>query len=88
MGKVPLHVLKDFEHQARLNLCTVNFAATFTKMASVCNSTMEKYRDSIKSTVIRIKSPIQKGTNPEKATKRGYETTCDYLDVLNKRIHI
>ena len=28
MGKVPLHVVKDFEHQARQNLCTVNFAAT------------------------------------------------------------
>ena len=27
-SKVPLHVVKDFEHQARQNLCTVNFAAT------------------------------------------------------------
>ena len=88
MGKVPQHVVKAFEHQARQNLCTVNFAATFTKKASVCNSTMEKCQDSIKSTVKRIKSQIQKGANPDKAAKRGHETTCDYLDVLNKRILI
>ena len=87
MGKVPIHVVKDFEHQARQNLCTVNFVATFTKTASVCNSTMEKCQDSITST-IRIKSQSQKGANPEKAARHGYETTCDYLDILNKRILI
>ena len=37
MGEVPLQVIKEFEHQARQNLCTVNFAATFTKTASVCS---------------------------------------------------
>ena len=32
-----------------------------------------------------VKSQIQKGANPEKAARQGYEKTCDYLDILNKR---
>ena len=47
---------------------------------------MEKCQDSIKSTAQKVKSQIQKGANPEKVSRRGYETTYDYLDVLNKRI--
>ena len=31
MGKVPLPVLKELEHQARQNLCTINFTAAFVK---------------------------------------------------------
>ena len=34
------------------------------------------------------KNQIQKGTNPEKAARNDYEKTCDYLDILNKRILI
>ena len=49
---------------------------------------MEKCQDSIKSTAQKVKSQIQKGANPEKAARHSYETTCDYLDVLNKRILI
>ena len=49
---------------------------------------MEKCQDSIKATVKRIKSQIQKGANPEKAARHGYKKTCDYLDILNKRIPI
>ena len=88
MGKVPLQIVKEFEHQARQNLCTVNFVATFAKTASVCNSIMEKCQDSIESTGKRVKSQIQKGADPEKAARHGYEATCDYLDILNKRILI
>ena len=88
MGKVPLQVVKVFEHQARQKLCTDNFVTTFPRTASVCNSTMEKCQNSIKSTVRRVKSQIQKGANPEKAATHGYETTSDYLDILNKRILI
>ena len=88
MGKVPLQVVKDFEHQTRQNLCTVNFAATFDKTASICNSTTEKCQDSIKSTAKKVKSQIQKGANPERAARQGYEASCDYFDVLNKRILI
>ena len=65
MGKVPLLVVKEFEHQARQNLCTLNFSDAFTKTESECNTTMEKCQDSIKATVKRIKSQIQKGANPE-----------------------
>ena len=88
MGKVPLQVLKELKQQARQNLCTINFVATFAKTASVCNSTMEKCQDSLKATFKRLKSQIQKGANPEKAARRGYENTCDYFDTLNKRILI
>ena len=45
MGKVPLQVLKELELQVRQNLCTINFAATFAKTASVSNSTMEKCQE-------------------------------------------
>ena len=38
MGKVPLPVLKELEHQARQNLSTINFMAAFAKTSS-CNST-------------------------------------------------
>ena len=88
MSKVPLPVVKEFEYQARQNLCSLNFSAAFTKTASECNLTMEKCQDSIKATVKRIKSQIQKGANPEKAARHGYEKTCDYLDILNKGILI
>ena len=77
MGKVPL--------QARQNLCTFNFAATFAETASVCNSTMEKCQDSIKSTAKNVKRQIQKGANPEKASRHSYDATCDYPYVLSKK---
>ena len=32
MGKVPLQVLKELEHQARQNLFTINFTATFLRL--------------------------------------------------------
>ena len=34
MGKTPLTVLKEFEHQARQNLCTLIFSAAFTTAVS------------------------------------------------------
>ena len=49
---------------------------------------MENCRDSIKATAKQVKTQIQNGTNPEKAVETGYEKTCDYLYILNKRIHI
>ena len=66
MDKVPLQVLKEQEHQARQNLCTIIFAATFANTASVCNSTMEKCQDSLKSTFKKVYSKIQKGANLKK----------------------
>ena len=67
MGNVPLQVLKELEHQARQNLCTINFASTFASTASLCNSIMEKCQNSLKSTFMKVKSQIQKGANPGKA---------------------
>ena len=79
MDKSPLQVLKELEHQARQNLCTSNFAATFAKTASVFNSTMEKCQDSLKSTFKKVKSQIQKGANPEKAARLAMKTPVTTL---------
>ena len=88
MGKVPLPDLKQLEHQARQNLSTVNYTAAFAKAASSCNTTMEKYQHSLKSTFKMVKNQIQKGANPEKAARHDYDNTCDYFEVLNKTILI
>ena len=88
MGKVPLQVLKEFEHQARQNLSTINFTATFAKTASACNTTLKKCQHSLKATFKKVKSQIQKGANPERTARHGYDDACEYLDVMNKRILI
>ena len=88
MGRVPLQVLKELEHQARQNLSAINFTATFSKTASTCNTTLEKCLHSLKAMFKRVRSQIQKGANPEKAARRGYEHACDYFEILNKRILI
>ena len=38
MGKVPLTVLKELEHQARQNISTINFTAAFAKTSSSIHS--------------------------------------------------
>ena len=88
VGKGPLQVVEEFEHQARQSSCTLNVSATFSKTPSDCNTSMEKCQDSIKATVKRIKNQIQQGANPGKASRHDNEKTCDYLDILNKRIII
>ena len=88
MGKVPLPILKDLEHEARQNISTLNFATTFAKTSSSCNSTLEKCQHSLKSTFKKVKSQIKKGADPEKAAKRGFEEACEYLDPWNKTILI
>ena len=88
MGKVPLQVLKELEQQARQNLSTINSTATYAKTASSCNTVMEKCQHSIKATFKRVKSQIQKGTDPERAVRHGYENACDYFEIMNKRILI
>ena len=88
MGKVPLPILKELEHQARQNISTLNFTAAFAKTSSSCNASLEKCQHSIKSTVKKIKSQIQKGANPEKAAKRGYEEVAEYMDFWNKTVLI
>ena len=85
MGKVPLPILKELEHQARQNISTLNFSTTFAKTSS-CNSTLEKCQHSLKSTFKKVKSQIRKGADTEKVAKRGYEEACDYLDIWNKTL--
>ena len=81
MGKVPLLILKELEHQARQNISTLNVTAAFAKTSSSCNATLEKCQYCLKSTCKTVKCQIQKGANPEKSTKRGYEQACEYLDI-------
>ena len=88
MGKVPLPILKELEHQVRRNISTLNFTAAFAKTSSCCNATLEKCQHMLKSTFKSVKSQIQKGANPEKAAKHGYEQACEYLDLWNKTVHI
>ena len=88
VGKVPLQVLKELEYQARQNLSTINFTATFTRTASSCNTIMEKCQHIIKATFKRVKSQFQKGADPERAVRRGYDNACDYFEIMNKRILI
>ena len=76
------------EHQVGQNISTLNFTAAFAKTSSSCNATLEKCQHSLKSTFKRVKSQIQKGANPEKAAKRGYEQACEYLDLWNKTVLI
>ena len=56
MGKVPLPILKELEHQARQNISTLNFATTFAKTSSSCNVTLEKCQHSLKATFKKVKS--------------------------------
>ena len=77
MGKVPLPILKELEHQARQNISKLNFATTFAKTSSY-NATLEKCQYSLKSSFKKVK--IRKGADPEKAAKCGYKEACEYLD--------
>ena len=88
MGKVPLPILKELEHQARQNISTLDFTTTIAKTSSSCNSTLEKCQHSLKSTFKKVKSQIRKGADPEKVAKRGYEEACEYLDLWNKTLII
>ena len=88
MGKVPLPILKELEHQARQNISNLKYIAAFAKTSSSCNVTLEKCQHSLKSTFKKITPQIQKGANHEKAAKRGYKEACEYLDLWNKTILI
>ena len=63
MGKVPMQVVKEFEHQARQNLSTLNFSVAFNHVISECNLIKESCRNSLKATSKRVKTQIQKGAN-------------------------
>ena len=88
VGKVPIPVLKELEHQARQNISTINSTAAFAKTSSSCNATLEKCQHSLKSTFKKVKSQIQKCANPERAARRGYDQVCEYFDIWNKTILI
>ena len=88
MGRVPMQVVTEFEHQARQNLCTLSFSAAFNQVISECNLIMNSCRDSLKATSEWVKTPNQTGANPIKAAKNAYKRKCDYLETLDKRNNI
>ena len=88
MGKVPMQAIKEFEHQARQNLCTLNFSAAFNQIVCECNLIMESCRDNFKAISKQVQIQIKTAANPKKIAKNGYERTCDYLDILDRRINI
>ena len=88
VGKVPLQVLKELEYQARQNLSTINFIANFARTASSCNTVMERCQHSIKATFKRVNSQIQKGADPERVIRCGYDNACDYFEIMNNKILI
>ena len=58
MGKVPLQVLKELEHQARQNFCSINFAATFWKSArAILSRLLRKSKAKFKRVPILKKQP-------------------------------
>ena len=86
-ARSPFQFSRSWSNRARQNISTLNFTTAFAKTSS-CNASLEKYQHSIKSTVKKIKSQIQKGANPEKAAKRGYEEVAEYMDFWNKTVLI
>ena len=86
--RAPLHVAKELEHQARQNICTLNFSAVFDHTISECSSVMDHCRDSIKSTLKKAKHQILKGADPVRVIKNTYDKARDYMDIWDKRIQI
>ena len=75
VGKVPLQMVKEIEHQARQDLCILIFSVAFNQVLSECNLIMESCRESINATAKPAKTQIQKGANPERAARNGFEKT-------------
>ena len=49
---------------------------------------MENCRDSIKATAKRGKILIKKGADPERTMRNAYDKICDYMEILDRMIHI
>ena len=88
MGKVPLPILKELEHQARQNISTPNFTAAFAKTSSSCNASLEKCQHTIKSTVKKIKTQIQKGANPEKDQEKSELKPTQVFSFVGYEYHL
>ena len=58
VAKVPLHILKELEQQARQNLSTIKFLSTFARTSSACNTVLEKGLSSARSAYRKTKNQI------------------------------
>ena len=87
-ARFPYQFLKSWNTKLGKTYPLSTLLPAFAKTSSSCNATLEKCQHSLKSTFKKVKSQIQKGANPEKAAKHGYEQACEYLDLWNKTIII
>ena len=87
MGKVPLPVLKELEHQARQNISTLNFTTAFAKTSSSCNASLEKCQHSIKSTVKKIKSQCDIRSHTISYASKKAKQDKNYETELTKKLN-
>ena len=71
-----------------LKISFKNLIQIVQKSASSCNTVMVRCLHSAKASFKRVRNQIQKGADPERAARRSYENTCDYFELMNKRILI
>ena len=86
MGKFPYQFLKNWNTKLGKIYPLSTLLLPLPRLHLL--ATLEKCQHSLKSTFKKVKSQIQKGANPEKAAKRGYEQACEYLDIWNKTVLI
>ena len=79
MGKVPLQVLRNLNTKlGRISTPSISQLLSLRLPLLV----------TVVSTFKRVKSQIQKGADPERAARCGYENACEYFEIMNKRILI
>ena len=87
-GHVPMHVLKQLEHQARANISTLNYSATFVDAMSECNSSIDAYRSSLKTLFKKAVHQISKGADPHRVMESTYDRFKYYHKLLDSRLFI
>ena len=82
---LPLNpILKDAFEKFEQDFLASNliFHSYFRQDCSSCNTVMDKCLHSAKATFKRVKNQIQKGVNPERAARRGYEDAFHYFELV------
>ena len=70
MGKVSINEVKEFKHQVKQNICTLNFSVAFNRVICECNLVTESCKDSFKATLknsLFVAPTVTKGTIVENA---------------------
>ena len=88
MGKVPLQVLKELEQQARQNLSTINIALFLQRLPPLATLLWRSVRTVLNLPSKGLKARFRRVPILKKTARCGYKNTCDYFEMLNKRILI